>query len=163
MKLDLWGDCPYRPKHLFKKGVCIGCGFKKPRTVGPFSFVGNRRIGIDQKISRILDWYQGNQISFDEGRWEDLADVYGCQLHDDYAGIARRRIYPSSPLQGEKNRSSRRFSRVARLEEYYRKEWPAVVRLLETVFEKKRDKMATFGISDAYYIRMESEKFLRWF
>jgi len=154
-KYDLWKDCPYWPKHRFKKNVCIGCGLKKPQLYNPTSQIDPERDTLEYRINKILLLRQ-EILAFDYSwSWScDLtpADFYGAYEYSGYFGKRKLKIFPSAPLKGERRKAKRRLSKLARAIQFYEKNWPRVKENLDEILATRKLKP---------YIRERVETFLR--
>lgn len=154
-KFDLWRDCPYWPNHRFEKNVCIGCGLKKPQVPHPISQIHPEKSTLECRINKILLWRQ-EKYAFDyTWSWSHnstLADVYGKYEYSGYFGKRKFKIFPSSPLKGEKKKAKSRLSKVARLINFYEKNWPRIKENLDEILATRKLKP---------YIRGRVEAFLR--
>jgi len=154
-KFDLWRDCPYWPKHKFRRNTCIGCGFKKPKLQNLIREIRKKKSSLETRIDRILELRR--QTANFTISWFDynisLSDVYGNQKLNDYFGEIAPIVQPSAPLQGAKKRATRRLRKVAKVYDFYYKNWPTNEKNMDEIFEaRKLDRS----------IRSHAETFLRY-
>jgi hypothetical protein len=154
-KFDLWRDCPYWPDHRFKKNVCLGCGLKKPQLSNLINQIHPEKSTLEYRINKTLLLRQEIYTLDYTWSWSHnftLADVYGTYEYSGYFGKRKMKLFPSSPLKGEKKKAKSRLRKVARLIKFYEENWPRVKENLDEILVTRKLKP---------YIRQRVAVFLR--
>jgi len=87
-KFNLYGNCPYLPKHKFKKNKCIGCGLEKPQCADKINQIRKEKSARESKIERILE-FRRKRSTLDIPIYSGdltLTDAYGYQKLEAHPG-----------------------------------------------------------------------------